>query len=130
VLGAVAVQEPQRRVLVDDAEAEHLGEEFEAGVEVLDVEIDVGDAPRPVGLALRVGMVGAAGDEAEVAAVGVLAAEAVAAAARGGKLGRRADPDAARRNGAVERVDVRAAGDVENEQTMPSCGPRCSPTMW
>src|SRR3954470_7875547 len=41
VLGAVAMQKPQRSVLVDLPEAERLGEKAMAGVEVQGVEIDV-----------------------------------------------------------------------------------------
>ena len=80
----------------------------------LRVEIDVRDLARPVGLALRVGMIGAVAHEGEVAAVRILAAEAVAAAVRGEPCGR-ADRDAGRRHRAVQRIDAGAVGHVEHD---------------
>ena len=83
------MQKPQRGVLVDLSKAERLGEEAIAGVEVQGVEIDVGDLARPVGHVLGVRVIGARAHECEVAAVGIQAAEAVAAAV-GGEPRRRA----------------------------------------
>ena len=89
----------------------------------------MGDLARPVGLILAVGVVGAAGDESEVAAVRVLAAEAVAAAV-GGKLCRRADRTSGRRDRAMQRVDRRAVRHVEHDADERRPRPRCRPRMW
>ncbi len=75
-----AVQEGERRVLVDHPEAERTGEEAERAVDVAGVEIDVDDAARAVGPIGGIGMIGAVADEGEIAPVGILAGEAVAAA--------------------------------------------------
>src|SRR5262249_12858301 len=106
-------QEPQRRILVDLPEAERLGEELQTRVEVAGVEVDVRDLSRAIGLVLGVGMLDAAGDEREVAAVRILAAEAVAATV-GVKLGRRDHVAAAGGDdGTVQGVDALAIRHLE-----------------
>jgi hypothetical protein len=108
------MQEPQRRIVVDDAEAERLREKGEAAVEIARVEIDVDDLARPVRLVGGIGMVGGAADEGEVAAVGILAAEAVAAAGDG-DIPRRRRLAAGRRDLRMQSIDRFAVGDVEND---------------
>jgi hypothetical protein len=112
------MQKPQRGVLVDLSKAERLGEEAIAGVEVQGVEIDVGDPARPVGHVLCVRVIGARAHECEIAAVGIHAAETIAAAV-GGKPRRRRDRPSRCRDGAVERVDAFAVGNVEHDAHEP-----------
>jgi hypothetical protein len=124
-----AVQEGERRVLVDDAKAERAGEEAERSLDVARVEIDVDDLARPVGPIGGIGMIGAAADESEIAAVGILAGKAVAAA--GGRERRGLCRLAARGGGpAVQRVDRVAVGDVEHVRITAGRAPACRPTMW
>jgi len=114
MIGIVAMQEPQRRIVVDDAETERLRKEAQTGIEVARVEIDVDDLARPVGNIARIGMVGAIADESEVAAVGILAGKAVAATRRV-KPCRLLGPIAGGGDPCVQGVDAVAVGDIEDD---------------
>jgi hypothetical protein len=80
MIAAGAMQEPERRIIIDDTRAERRGEELQARVELAGVEIDMGDLARAVGLIVGVRMIGDVADKREVAAVGILAGEAAAGA--------------------------------------------------
>jgi hypothetical protein len=47
MIGIVAVQKPQRRILVDQPKAERLREKGKARVEVARIEVDMRDLARP-----------------------------------------------------------------------------------
>ena len=126
------MQKPQRRVLVDLAEAERLGEKALARVEVAGVEIDMRDLARPVGRVLRVRVVGALAHEGEVAAVRVPAAEAVAAAV-GGEPAGALDRTSRSRYRVVQGVDAVAVRHIEHDadRSRPAArdaGRRCGDT--
>ena len=74
----------------------------------------MGDLARPVGPIRRVGMIGGVADEAEIAAVGILAAKAVTAAGAR-QFCRRCRLRSSRRDGAMQRVDVLPVGEIEHD---------------
>ncbi len=123
------MQEPQRRIVVDDAKAERLREEMQRAVEVAGIEIDVDDLARTVGDVAGVGMVGAIGDKGEVAAVRILAGKAVTAARRT-ELCRRARLGSRRRDLFVKASMPARSATSNAIRTTAGCDPPCSPSKW